>query len=152
MRLGSSPVHFNIAHDQEPPFRKLKTGGGISDGKSDAVIERVVVGWNSRNQRGGGHDWGSLTVTSPMTQGLGARSTIGRPIWVPSSWPTRAGSGVPFAASLLVQVLTKGTTFLRVKFTITIGVEVFTQLLHPRITNLGSIANAAKRGFAFGLV
>ena len=80
---------------------------------------------------------------------------MGRPIWISSSWTTWSswsGSGVAFAASLLVQVFTKGSTFLWVKLTITIGVEVLTQLLHTRITGLSSVANAAKRGFSFRIV
>ena len=77
VRLGSSPVHFNIAHDQQPAFRELQTRGGIADGESNAVVQRVVVGGNSSDQRGGGHDWSSLTVTSLMPQGLGTGSTIG---------------------------------------------------------------------------
>jgi len=59
---------------------------------------------------------------------------------------------VAFAPSLLVQVFTKGSTFLWVKLTIAVGVEVLPQLLHPRITRLSSFANAAKRRFAFRVV
>ena len=85
LRLGTSPVHFNITHNQEPAFGKFKTCCGVTDGKSDAVVERVVVGGNPCDQRGGGHDWTSLTVTGRMSQGLRAGPTVGHPIWVSSS-------------------------------------------------------------------